>query len=200
MKRTSQFVVLKDRSRLLGLCHRRQRRRVLYWRAFFFNGFIFLEAFFCLSPFKMGTQVYKIPGMTLSQCRFSDNNLVLHFESRRPESYNQVIDALSTLNSVVNDIFGKIQDRVNTEKVRLDNIATRIAAAEVMVSKKKLFLTLSRPKWKRLPESPKRQLSSHQQIILQPNFCQLTLYYMLESQVLTLNWRDHTTISKKSLM
>lgn len=48
-------------------------------------------------------------------------------------SFHQSLDSLVSLNTTINDIFHKLNARVLSERSRLDNIGTRIAAAEQKV-------------------------------------------------------------------
>lgn len=78
----------------------------------------------------MGTEVNEIPSMGIIEYYSST---VLYREIRPAESIHQAIDILSTLNEVMNGIFGKIQARVDQEKTRLDAISSRITTAQSKV-------------------------------------------------------------------
>lgn len=77
----------------------------------------------------MGSEVTEIPSTYYASTELT--HLVIYREIRPAESVHQAIDVLSTLNELMNGIFGKIQARVDEEKARLDNISSRIAAAQV---------------------------------------------------------------------
>eukprot|EP01111_Echinosteliopsis_oligospora_P006493 TRINITY_DN2065_c2_g1_i1.p1 TRINITY_DN2065_c2_g1~~TRINITY_DN2065_c2_g1_i1.p1 ORF type:complete len:451 (+),score=207.45 TRINITY_DN2065_c2_g1_i1:90-1442(+) len=67
----------------------------------------------------MGTQVYEVP--------------VVFHGLRQPEAYLQVIDALQTLNTVVDDVYGRIAGRVAQERTRIASLSNRLGVAQAKV-------------------------------------------------------------------
>jgi hypothetical protein len=65
-------------------------------------------------------------------CSEVDLFLVVHNSGNEPaHNYHQIFDALENLNKLVDQVFGRIDDRLKEEKSRLNSLHNRIGVVQV---------------------------------------------------------------------